>query len=357
MKFDRLRLWTVGAAAALLLAAALNVDRVLEIFLFVADITRPLAFGVLIALALDGPVDGFQKLLHPKGEGKSRTTAVVIAIAAVCTIAIGACYIVLPNLVQSVERLAARAPYYAAEITRSVEEFCRKIGIESKSGYSLLADDSIQNYASAVALTLMDIAGSLVRFSLAAVFAVYLLIRKEKICLFLDRVNRAFTSSPICAKIYRYTIDFARTFKRFVNGQVIEGIILGSLCFAGMLIIRLPYAALISVLIALTSLIPVIGAYIGAVPAVLLLLLENPIQALIFLVFLVALQQFEGSVIYPKVVGEAIGLDGLLVFAGVTLGAGIGGITGVVLGVPLTAVISRAVLSGIEKKEQETGKQ
>ncbi|MEG2677927.1 MAG: AI-2E family transporter, partial [Oscillospiraceae bacterium] len=145
--------------------------------------------------------------------------------------------------------------------------------------------------------------------------------------------------------------------KRFVSGQIAEGAILGILCFIGMLIIRLPYAGLISVLIALTSLIPIFGAYIGALPALLLLLLENPVQALIFIIFIVALQQFEGSVIYPKVVGEAIGLDGLLVFAGVTLGAGFGGLIGVIIGVPLTAVITKALNGALKQKETERGKQ
>ncbi len=342
----------LGCAA---LALALNADKAVGLLAAVAGKTRPLAFGALLALALDGPADGFQKLLFSKRTPKTRAAAVILAVGTVLVIAAGAGALLVPNLAQSMQTLIDRAPRYIAEITDRLGALCARLGVRLPENGAPLLDGGVQRYLPAVALTVVDLAGSVIHAVLAFVFSVYLLIRKEKILRLAERLRHTFTSRSFCAKLYLYTIEFARTFKRFVNGQIVEGVILGSLCFAGMLVIRLPYAALISVLIALTSVIPVIGAYIGAVPAALLLFLENPLQAAVFVVFLVALQQFEGSVIYPKVVGEAIGLDGLLVFAGVTLGAEFGGILGVIVGVPLTAVLVKAASCALEDRENRNG--
>jgi predicted PurR-regulated permease PerM len=200
--------------------------------------------------------------------------------------------------------------------------------------------------------TIYGLAGGFMKLVLGFVFSIYILLDKKRIKLMLRRLLDALFSKKLSAKINGYVELCAVTFKSFISGQVVESLLLGGLCFIGMAVIGLPHASVISVLIGVTGIIPVLGAYIGAIPSALLLLLENPVQALVFLVFLIALQQFENAVIYPKVVGDAIGIDGLFVFIGVTLGAGLGGVMGLLVGVPLVAVVYAAVGRMIRDKER-----
>ena len=146
------------------------------------------------------------------------------------------------------------------------------------------------------------------------------------------------------------------SFRKYLIGQCTEAVILGILCAIGMLILRLPYAAMISTLIAFTALIPIAGAYIGAFIGAFMILTDSPVKALIFLIFLVILQQLEGNLIYPRVVGEALGLPGIWVLAAVTVGGGIAGVAGMFLGVLLVAAVYRMLrdtLNAKEKAEQQ----
>jgi predicted PurR-regulated permease PerM len=153
--------------------------------------------------------------------------------------------------------------------------------------------------------------------------------------------------------------DFAdlvnRTFTNFVTGQLTEAVIIGVLCGIGMAIFRMPYALVVSVIVGFTALIPVFGAYVGTAVGAFLILLAEPVKALWFIVFIVVLQQLEGNLIYPRVVGKSVGLPGLLVLAAVTVGSGVGGILGMLLAVPVCSVIftvcAQAVEARLAKKE------
>ena len=139
------------------------------------------------------------------------------------------------------------------------------------------------------------------------------------------------------------------SFHKFIVGQCTEALILGGLCALGMFLLRLPYAAMIGAVISFTALIPVVGAFIGGGIGVFLILTESPTKALIFLIFLVILQQIEGNVIYPKVVGSSMGLPAIWVLAAVTIGAGVGGIFGMLIGVPLAGAIYRLLKEYLNK--------
>ena len=143
---------------------------------------------------------------------------------------------------------------------------------------------------------------------------------------------------------------FDDSFHRFIVGQCTEAVILGTLCTIGMMILKLPYAAMIGALVAFTALIPVAGAYIGAIVGAFLIVMENPMQAVIFIIFLLVLQQFEGNVIYPRVVGNSVGLPGVFVLAAVTIGGGISGVGGMLIAVPLTAAVYRLLREDVNQK-------
>ena len=189
-----------------------------------------------------------------------------------------------------------------------------------------------------------------VNLVLALAFSLYLLAQKETLTGQAKKVVRALFSEKWAHWITDVARMTNRTFSNFVTGQLIEACILGGLCAAGMLFIQADYAPLIGVIIGASAIIPVAGAYIGAIVSALLLVMVSPIKALVFLVFLVVLQQIEGNVIYPKVVGTSIGLPGIWVLAAVTIGGGVGGLVGVLLSVPVASVLYALLRRDVHKR-------
>lgn len=169
------------------------------------------------------------------------------------------------------------------------------------------------------------------------VFAIYLLAGKEWLKTRTDRLMHAYLPAAVRGKLLYILRTLDNCFHRFIVGQVTEALILGGLCILGMLLLRFPYAVMIGILVGATALIPVLGAYIGAIVGILMIFTESPFQALLFLVFIVVLQQLENQLIYPRVVGTSIGLPGILVFSAVMVGGSLFGVAGILLGIPTTA--------------------
>lgn len=184
-----------------------------------------------------------------------------------------------------------------------------------------------------------SIVGALVNFLLALVFSLYLLAQKETLLAQSRRLLRRILPQKAADRLMHLLSLANNAFSSFVTGQVTEAFILGTLCCIGMLILRLPYALPVSVIIASLSLIPIFGAWIGAATGAFLIVFQSPIKALTFLIFLLILQQVEGNLIYPRVVGKSVGLPGLWVLAAVTVGGGAFGVLGMLLGVPVCSVV------------------
>lgn len=194
-----------------------------------------------------------------------------------------------------------------------------------------------------------------VNLVLGWVFSLYLLAQKET----LSRQAWKVIQSLFSQKRARQIVDVAkltnRTFSSFVTGQLTEAVILGSLCFVGMLILRLPYAGVVSVLVGFTALIPIFGAFIGLGIGAFLILLVHPIQALWFIIFFLILQQVEGNLIYPRVVGKSVGLPGIWVLAAVTLGGNVFGLVGMLIAVPLCSVLYALARQGVNGRLTRKG--
>ena len=192
---------------------------------------------------------------------------------------------------------------------------------------------------------------------MALIFSIYLLLGKEKLGRQLQKIMERYLRDGWNKKI-RYVVGVVNDcFHRYIVGQCTEAVILGVLCMLGMLLIRLPYATMIGALIGFTALIPVAGAYIGAIVGAFMILTVSPVKALIFLVFIVILQQLEGNLIYPKVVGSSLGLPALWVLAAVTVGGGVLGVPGMLLGVPLSAAVYRLIRNDVYGTEEKAEKQ
>ncbi|MBR4077671.1 MAG: AI-2E family transporter [Oscillospiraceae bacterium] len=186
---------------------------------------------------------------------------------------------------------------------------------------------------------------------IALVFSVYLLLGKESLGGQITRLLKTYLGEDVQNKLLYVSRVADTSFHNFIVGQCLDAVILGALCILGMTIFRFPYAMMIGCLVGFTALIPIAGAYIGAAVGAFMIFTVNPLQALLFVVFLVVLQQLEGNLIYPKIVGASIGLPGIYVLAAITVGGGVMGIPGMLLGVPVTAALYRLVKDNLTAKE------
>lgn len=208
----------------------------------------------------------------------------------------------------------------------------------------------VGNVFNLAVMLLGNLGGIVMQLVIGVIFALYLLAGKEKLGRQFHALADTYLPARVCDRLWYVLATAHDAFTRFFVGQFTEAIIIGVLCTVGMWICRLPYATMIGTLVGATALLPVVGAYLGAAVGAFMILTVNPLQALGFLIFIAILQQLEGNLIYPRVVGTSIGLPGIWVLTAVTLGGGIGGIAGMLLAVPVTATLYRLVRSDVQRK-------
>jgi predicted PurR-regulated permease PerM len=275
--------------------------------------------------------------------------------------------LILPQLVECVKLIVAELPGFMERALDQVEQWgllsedvLRYLeAIDWKNALSQAFDmlkSGLGSVMDVLVSTVSTVFSALVTTLVALIFSIYLLSGKERLGGQFHRVARRYLKKDWYKNLC-YVLDVVDDcFHRYIVGQCIEAVIIGSLCALGMIILRLPYATMVGALVAFTALIPVAGAYIGAAVGAFMILTVDPIKAVIFLVFLVILQQFEGNVIYPKVVGSSMGLPGIWVLAAVTVGGGMMGIAGMLLGVPLAAAAYRILRDDVKKRMPEPEK-
>ena len=275
-------------------------------------------------------------------------------------------FILIPRLEEAGATLVANVPGYVDQLQswwNGVIAFAAERGVTlpelsmNADNATKVVTDFLTNNGGNVVNTTLDITtsilGALVNFLLALVFSVYLLAQKEKLLAQRKRLLLAAIPQKTGKRTMHILKITNNAFSSFVTGQVTEAFILGTLCCMGMLILRLPYALPVSVIICFTSLIPIFGAWIGAATGAFLIVFVSPIKALTFLIFLLILQQVEGNLIYPRVVGKSVGLPGLWVLAAVTIGGGAFGIVGMLLGVPICSVVYVLVQDFVRSRPAE----
>ncbi|MBR7132727.1 MAG: AI-2E family transporter [Clostridia bacterium] len=259
--------------------------------------------------------------------------------------------VIIPDIIDTITYIAEKMPSFVVKARDWVEGLLHRFNIRdglpeikinwtaaAKTAKDWLSGYSGRIFGDAVNITTSVFSGVFQTF-FSFVISVYVLAQKEKIGRFVRAVIDAFIPEKLTKRIYHISFRTHEAFSRFIGGQLTEALILGVLCFIGMTIFRFPNALIISVLICVTALVPIIGATIGVVIGALLIVITNPLKALLFVVFFLILQQIEGNLIYPKVVGKAVGLPGVIVVSAVLVGGNIGGVLGGLIAVPTCAVI------------------
>ena len=330
------------------------------------SVFKPLIIGFCLAFILNRPCQFFYRL-YSRGldktpaRGAARPLAVLTAYLALILLIVALFSFVLPKLVESIQTFVLNLGGYITNAQNSINQLLEYLHLDIEQLDLSSLNTTLEGVLKNALNILSNLGPRLVEFTtglvsilvtgvLALVFSIYMLSGRDKLLGQCRRLLKAYVPAKVAGPISDVVSLTAATFTKFVTGQCIEACILGSLCSLGMLFIQADYAPLIGVTVGASALIPVAGAYIGAIVSAILLLMVSPLKAFIFVIFLIILQQVEGNVIYPRVVGTSLGLPGIWVLAAVTVGGSLLGLVGVLISVPIASVIYTLLRRDIHKR-------
>ena len=361
----------IGVIAAAVCLFVMKFESVVAAVTGVLSAAAPLLLGMVIAYILNILLKKIEKYYFPG----SRNAAVVKSRRPVCIflsfLALGLILffvvkMVVPELVSSIRLITEEIPPAFEELrlwgvknfeeVPELQETLANLDIDWKATIKKVLDILIAGAGgifTSVVSVISSVMGAVSQLVIGMIFAIYLLSAKETLASQVDDCMRAYLKPGTRERILYVAGTFHKTFTNFIVGQAMEAVIIGALCALGMTVLRMPYAVMTGTVVGVTALIPVVGAYIGAAVGAFMGFTVNPLQAVFFVIFLVILQQLEGNLIYPKVVGGSIGLPGLWVLAAVTIGGGVMGIGGMLIGVPLTASVYRLLEKDVKERLQK----
>lgn len=345
---------------ALVIVCLWKHEMVFDILGFVFGILFPFILGGAIAFVLNVPMSFIERHLFPeerreksKGMKKlARPVSMLIVLFAVIAVIGLVMFVVLPQLAstfaglgKSIQAFIPQVQEWADQLFYNNDEIMNWVNSLEFDWNKIMnaVIDFFRNGAGSVLNSTLTAARSIVSglttFFISFVFAVYILLQKEKLSVQAKKVLFAFARKGRAEATLEVLALTYNTFSSFLTGQCVEAVILGSMFVVTMTILKLPYALLVGILIAFTALIPIFGAFIGCVVGAFLIFMVDPVKALIFIVMFLVLQQIEGNLIYPHVVGSSVGLPSIWVLAAVTIGGNLLGIVGMLIFIPLVSVV------------------
>ncbi len=344
----------IVAFGILLCCAILHLDIIWGVISGILSLLLPFILGGAIAFILNVPMKAIEKLLfrkNKKGQKWKRVLSYVITVILLLGIVALALVVIIPELVNTVKVLGTQVPkaidsvrdWIQANsdkwpaIASAIEEAELDFGSIASQASGVLQKVASGLVSSGVSL-ISGIVSGIVSFFIGVVFSVYVLFQKEKLSIQTKKIMYALLPEKKVKRIISIGVLTNQTFSNFLSGQCLEACILGAMFVIAMTIFQMPYAMLVGVLIALTALIPVVGAFIGCGVGAFLIVMVNPMQAFWFIVLFLVLQQIEGNLIYPRVVGGSIGLPSIWVLVAVSVGGSLFGILGILVFIPLCSV-------------------
>jgi len=360
----------IGVSAFLLYLCIYYWPAVSGIIGMIFQAIGPLVTGLITAYLLNILMTAYERRYFPKQQHKkffSKSKKPVCMIGAIMTlvgIITALIYLVLPELLDALQLLAIEVTNGMKALLSNdwvkellTEEKLAELASIDWKGYITQAARFLASGVGPAAGLIASAATSLVDLGITIftglIFSIYLLYGKDRLQRQFKRLMKCYLPEKWMGKTMHVLSVFNGSFRSYIVGQCTEAAILGGLCAVGMLIFRFPYAGMIGALVGCTALIPIAGAYIGAGVGAIMMLTISPVKALLFLVFIVVLQQMEGNLIYPRVVGQSLGLPAMWVLAAITVGGGLLGIFGMLLGVPLMAGCYQLLKETVKKKEEQ----
>ena len=350
------RIFLLVAGSIVLYWLLHETDRVKGLLDAFLGVITPFVFGAGLAFILNVPMRAIENnLMFIKKDGLRRTFAIILTLCAVVLVLYGVVQLLIPQIVDTIAILIPKvtdffqkAEAFAIAFLEDNPDILTWLGSNAEfkgidwpgliQQVGNILKNSLTVIATGAASAFGSIASMLVNAVIGFVFALYSLGRKEILARQCRRLLYSVLPEHFTDEIVRIMRLTNSTFSNFISGQCLEACILGLMFAVSMTILKMPYIALISVLIAVTALIPIVGAFVGCVLGAFFILVNDPFQAVIFVVMFLILQQIEGNLIYPKVVGTSIGLPGMWVLVAVTVGGELMGIAGMLLMIPLASV-------------------
>lgn len=365
--------WIIGIGAVLILIflGVANFSSVADTAKWFLGLFTPLTIGFFMALILNVPMRFFEAHLWPKAKKKPlqklrRPTAFILSLVLILGILTGVILLVVPEVASAI-RLFVKS---AVGVVNELAQLKKTEGLEGLPFGSVLSKinwgeiaESVEKWVKQQSGTIVNgamdtvisLVGGIVDFVFAVIFSIYILFSKETLKFQAKRLVRAWLPQKGGNYLIHASSVASLNFRNFVAGQTIEAFILGSLCALGMFILRIPYAPMVGALVGVCSLIPVVGAFIAGGIGAFMICTESPIKALIFIIFLIILQQLEGNLIYPRVVGSQVKLPAIWVLAAITVGGALAGPLGILLGIPIASTAYVLVREATEHREAKLG--
>lgn len=349
-----------------------NLEKVRDAVIWCFGLIGPFLVGVAVAFVLNVFVKLFEEkifgALTRRGGAVwikiKRPVSVLLSFVAVFVLLSLIIFYIIPEFASSLKMLTDNLPVYVQQFSQWAMEQLNRLEITQDMVNSLKIDWSklisqvttvTTDFVSSIFTVAMSVASGVVSFIMSLIFSIYMLFGKEKLIRNCKRAVYAFLPKAKARRVVRVGSLSNKVFSGFVTGQLTEAVIIGLLCYGGMTLLQFPYALLISVIVSITSVVPILGAYLGGGLGAFILLIVNPPSCLWFMIFLVVLQQVEGNLIYPRVVGGSIGLPGIWVLLAILICGDVAGIPGILLGVPLFSVLytlfKEAVLVRLRRRQ------
>lgn len=337
-----------------------NLESVLSVFKFMISVSIPFLLGIVIAFILNIPMQFYERVIftnklkvkYPFTKKCARSVSLVLALVSVVGVISLVVFVVVPELYYSAKNLGPiiqdfipKAETWILNMfpgNETIEELVASFEFDWDEILNQIINflkNGVGNVLNSTVNLVKSIVSKLTNFVIGFVFAIYILVQKEKLRVQIEKVLFAFLPEYFYAKFQEVCSLTYRVFKSFFTGQCLEAVILGSMFFVVLSVMNYPYALLIGVLIAFTALIPILGSFIGCAISLFLIFMISPVKALIFLAVFLVLQQIEGNLIYPKVVGNSVGLPSIWVLAAVSIGGSLMGVMGMIIFIPLISVV------------------
>ena len=365
-----LTLWVIGVVVTCIVVflALENLGVVANAVTWCFGLVSSLIVGLAFAIVINVPMRMFESILFQKTVRQGlirlrRPLAYIISLILILGILAGIIWLVIPELIEAITVIVQNAINMVDKINTMDDSEINELPF----GNLLLnvdwdavlgrLKDWLKNKGGVIVGTAVDTISSLVSgifdFFVSFVFSIYILFNKEKLKTQACRLIRVWLPKKSGGCIIHAFATFNTNLRNFIFGQSLEAVIIGVLCMAGMFIFRLPYAAPVGALVGVTALIPIVGSFIGAIVGAFLIVTVSPIKAVIFIIYLIVLQQLEGNLIYPRVMSSRVSLPGMWILAAVTVGGGIAGPVGMLLSVPMASTLYVLCGEATDRREEK----
>ncbi len=358
--------------AAILVLVVANIDKAAGIVSLIINILTPFLLGLALAFVINMPMTFVERKCFSKAKLSAklkRTISFLLALILIVFVVWAVYMLVLPQLSKTIGELAVKIPVFIKntiallqetfESNEQIQAYIKSLDLTKWDWNSILTKivNTAYTGVSSMLISTVSVASSLFNvifdFIVALVFAIYLLFQKETIGSQINRVFRAYLPKKLHQKIQYVSSLLFQNFSRFVSSQCLEALILGVLFVIVMTIFGFPYAVLIGTLIAVTALVPIVGAFIGCVVGAFLILVDTPIMAVYFIIMFLILQQVEGNLIYPRVVGTSVGLPPIWVLVAVSVGGSLFGIVGMLIFIPITSTLYTLLREDVNERNSK----